>query len=514
MKKSIQKIAILSLSIFATLFVSCEDYIDVNKDPNNPELSSLTPDNILPGAQTTTATMFGTRMNQLGNIMAVSWSANASDFNSPFDNEFKYNLTTTFYDDIWDNLYQRTANFSFIEKYQDGKNWDNHKAISKILKTFYFQYLVDLYGDLPYSEIHRGTEILFPKYDEDKETYRVLITELNDAIGLIDNVDDATVRDVEPFDVIMHGDMDKWKHFANTLKLRILLRQSALTDGATQTYLTQQFTILQNSGAQFLGANENVTINPGYLNSDGKQNPFFATYGKDPQGAFTTSHNLVGPSKFSADFLKGLLLGRSIADPRRLRLYESRNFVINGSLLINGTLQGASAGRPYYLGPAIIKGSDQDMIIMQSAESFFLQAEAVQRGYLAGDAKALFESGIRASFATLKVPDPALPLPTAANSYIAASSGVNTIGWNGSANKIEAIITQKWIANSCINGIESWIELTRTGFPSGLPLPLTTNSTIRPIRLLYPESEYSGNTNNVPNQSASDAFNSPVFWDN
>ncbi|TGD57980.1 SusD/RagB family nutrient-binding outer membrane lipoprotein [Flavobacterium humi] len=503
MKKAIRKITIFS--IIATFFVSCEDYIDVNKDPNSPEVSELTPDNILPGAQTTTATTFGTRMNQLGNLMSVSWSANATDFTSPFINEFKYNVTTTFYDDIWDNLYQRTSNFSHIEKYQDGQNWDHHRAIAKIMKSFYFQYLVDLYGDLPYTQIHNSTDFLFPKYDDDKATYRLLITQLDDAINLIDNTDDTTVRSVVAFDVMMHGDMPKWKRFANTLKLRILLRQSQLADADTQTYLTQQFANLQNSGAQFLAANEDVTINPGYLNSDGKQNPFYATYGRDPQGDATSTNNLVGPSKFTADFLRGLLPGRSVVDPRRLRLYTSRTA---GSTTITGVAQGASTGRPSRLGPAIIKGSNQDMIIMQSAESLFLQAEAAQRGYLAGNAQALFENGINASFAILG------STPTEAANYITLSQGVNTVGWTGSANKIEAIITQKWIANNCINGIESWIELTRTGFPSGMPLPLTTNSATRPIRLLYPASEYSGNTNNVPNQTAADAFTSPVFWDN
>jgi hypothetical protein len=505
MKKSIRKISLLTVSLLATLLVSCEDYIDVNEDPNNPEISGLTPDNILPGAQTTTATTFGTRMNQLGNVFSVSWSANATDFSSPFIDEFSYNLTASFYDDIWDNLYLRTANFSQIENYDDGKDWSNHKAIAKILKTFYFQYLVDLYGDIPYSEIHRRTEILFPKYDDDKETYKVLLSEIDKAIALIDNVNTNTVRPVSAFDVVMKGNMQKWKRFANTIKLRILLRQSQLTDGPTQTYLTQEFNKLQTLGAQFLGANDDVTINPGYLNSDGKQNPFYAIYGRDPQGSATDANNLVGPSRFTADFLRGLLPGRSVLDPRRLRLFVSRTA---GSTTIAGTFQGASTGRPSRLGPAIVKESSQSMILMQSAESFFLLAEAVQKGYLTGNAQTLFQSGINASFITLGL------TATDATNYITLSQNVNTIGWTGSTNKIEAIITQKWIANNSINGIESWIELTRTGFPSGLPLPLTTNSTVKPIRLLYPESEFSGNSNNVPSQTNAAAFTSTIFWDN
>ena len=73
-------------------------------------------------------------------------------------------------------------------------------------------------------------------------------------------------------------------------------------------------------------------------------------------------------------------------------------------------------------------------------------------------------------------------------------------------------MTQKWIALAGINGIESWIEYTRTGFPD-IPLSTISEQTSKPNRLLYPASEYSTNSANVPNQPASDAFNTKIFWD-
>lgn len=503
MKKIFRKLLYVVTSLTLITTTSCEDYIDVNKDPNNPEISELTPDNILPGAQTSTANIFATRMNQLGNIMAVSWSGNATDFSSPFDDEFRYNLASTFYNDIWDNMYQSTSNFSHIEKHQDGKNWDYHKAIAKIMKTFYFQYLVDLYGDIPYTQIHQRADFLFPKYDDDKTIYRALVSELDKAIALINNTDKNTVKSVATTDVMMKGNMTKWIRFANTIKLRILLRQTNLNDAETTTYLAQQFANL--NGAQFIGPNDDVVLNPGYINSDGKQNPFYARYGRDPQGSRTASNNLVGPTRFQAQYLQGTLAGRSFLDPRRTQLYVSR---VAGSTTISGVLQGASSGRPSRLGPGILKGSDQSLPVMLAAESLFLQAEAVQRGYLAGDAKAIFESGITSSFVSLGLP------ATTAATYITDSANINTIGWNGSANKIEAIITQKWIANTSTNGTESWIELTRTGFPSAAPISSTASKPTRPIRLLYPDSEYAGNTANVPNQTKEDGFTSKVFWNN
>lgn len=481
------------------LFASCDNYLDVNKDLNNPTIDELNPENLMSAAQTTTATTLGTRMNQLGNIMTTGWSANATDFASPFDTEFRYDITNTFYSDIWSNLYLRCRNFDIIEKYNDpqGGNWDNHRAIAKIMKAFYFQYLVDLYGDIPYSEKYQVETHLFPKYDDDKDIYRNLVVEVEDAIQLINSTDPSTVKTVNS-DVIYQGNMNEWVKFANTLKLRLLIRQTTLLDAATTTYLTNEFAEL--NGATFV--NSDVLVNPGYLNAAGKQNPFYSTYGFTSAGLATSTNNLVGPSNFYADLLNGSIPGVGVIDARLNRQFTPRS---STAPLVVGVDQGASTGRTSKLGVGVLKSSEQDLVLMSASESYFLQAEAVERGYLPGSAQSLFQQGIRKSFEYLGL------TVANANSYIASSNGVSRIGW-GSGNNLEAIITQKWIANNSINGIESWIELTRTGYPSSLPLPLTTTATSRPIRLLYPDSEYSGNSNNVPNQISSDAFTSKVFW--
>ncbi|WP_313803615.1 SusD/RagB family nutrient-binding outer membrane lipoprotein [Flavobacterium sp.] len=504
MKKIIRqysKVFILALAFGAV--VSCDDYVDVNKDLDNPGVEDLTPDAMLAGAQTTTASTLNGTMNQLGNLFTTNWSGNATDFSSPFRTEFQYDLTSTFYTGIWSNLMVRTHNFSHIEKYNGEGNWDYHKAISKILKSFYFQYLVDLYGDIPYSQNH-DRNILFPEYDNAKtEIYPALYDSLDEAIALIQNTDVTTVKSAASADVILNGNMDEWVKVANTLKLRLLIRQSVIaqTDAAIQTYVNDKFTELVNDGAQFVSSD--VTVNPGYINSEGKQNPFYEAYGFNALGSDAdSSRRLVGPSKYVSDFLRGIL-PNTTPDERRFRIYQPRS-----GTEIAGVVQGATTGRPSYLGPGIIKGSDQDLYLMLSAESYFLQAEAVQRGYLPGSAQGLFNQGVEASFITL-----GLDGATATN-YIANSDFLDGLGWTGSTDKIQAIITQKWIALNSINGIEGWIEYTRTGYPANIPLPTITSQTSRPVRLLYPQSEYSGNSNNVPNQTAGDAFTSKVFWYN
>jgi hypothetical protein len=141
-------------------------------------------------------------------------------------------------------------------------------------------------------------------------------------------------------------------------------------------------------------------------------------------------------------------------------------------------------------------------------EALLLQAEAISRGYIAGGdaaAKAKYEEAIRASFASLQVPNAAV----AAAAYY--SQDISNVSWTGSPNKIQAIITQKWVALNGTSSIELWIEKTRTGFPANLPIPAEGGGT-RPVRLLYPGSEISRNAQNVPPQTAQSAFTSNPFW--
>jgi hypothetical protein len=157
-----------------------------------------------------------------------------------------------------------------------------------------------------------------------------------------------------------------------------------------------------------------------------------------------------------------------------------------------------------HVGPGLLTSSSQDGIVFTATESLLLQAEAVQRGFLSGSAQNLYETAITESYKLLGL--------TAAQATTYYSQSFNLVGWNSSANKIEAIINQKWIALNGINGGETWIENTRTGYPAHVPLSTVAPGTSRPIRLLYPSSEIAGNTANVPQQTESQAFTSPVFW--
>jgi len=501
--KYINKIMCLAL-VFAAL-VSCDDYLDVNKDPNNPVLADISPDLMLAGAQTTTGDVLGSRMNRLGSTLGGAWGGNVLQFADPFGNEFRYNATSTFFNDVWDNLYRRTSNYTNIINYSVG-NYDDHKAIAKILRAFYFQYIVDLYGgDVPYFQKHQYTEMLQVPYDDDVLIYADLLNEVNEAITMIDNSAGAVIVGNE--DAIYQGNMAMWKKFANTLKLRLIVRQSKVISAADA-----QAALSGLTSADFIGFGEAATMNPGYANETDRQSPFFRDFGYTPEGG--QNNRLVTASEYSIQLLDGTLSGGTV-DGRMGRMFRTNsggNYVGIEQGQILGDLTPAEAGDGFSLLGAGF-GVDQnttanatmDVNILTEAESFFLQAEAVARGYMPGTGLTLFNNGITASFNLL-----------GAGSSLAYTGGIAAeagFGYVGTPDQlIEAIITQKWIALHSINGAESWLEMTRTGYPNA-PVPLNQPSTVRAQQLLYPISEIQGNSANVPvTQTSASTFVNTAFW--
>jgi hypothetical protein len=494
------------LFILALIAVSCEDVL-VNEDPNGVVIDELPPEVIMPGAQTVPAATFISTMNGLGNLMVATWSGNAQQVQAPYFTEFQYQFSTDFYDGIWDGLMARTGNLTTIINNQNAGNYDYYKGASLILRAFYFQYLVDLYGDIPFSEIHQRGDNLFPSYDEQEMVYMDLITQLNEAIDLINNTDTNSVISMGTNDVMLNGDMDRWIKFANTIKLRMVVRMYdyAQSNPGAQSFVNAEIAKLNSPESTFIGFGDDVTINPGYADTNNQMSPFPSTYGYNP-GEFGNAGNVTfgnlatGPTTYLVDILNGT--STTVPDGRLNRLYTLRG----GQTSIQGNTQGGE-GQPSRIGPGLLISPLQDGYIMTASEALFLQSEAVFKGILtSGDAKGLFQQAISASFSRLGAD---------IGNYLNDSDSVEGIGWDGSADKLEAIITQKWIDLGGTNGIETWIEYTRTGYPSDMPLPDITNRPSRPIRLLYPTSEYSGNTANVTpyNQTVDTAFETNIFWD-
>ena len=100
-----------------------------------------------------------------------------------------------------------------------------------------------------------------------------------------------------------------------------------------------------------------------------------------------------------------------------------------------------------------------------------------------------------------------------ADSYLAALDS-KTVGWTGAPNKIAAIQYQRLVCLNLTRPVETYINYLKTGYPD-TPLALTATHANKPYRLVYPQSEYVGNSANVPNVTTNDVFvknNFTPFW--
>lgn len=494
----IKKIIRNSLLVIATAAVttSCsEDFLNVNDNPNDPSIS--TPALTLTVAQENFATLNATSMNYLGNFIVYNWAVPSNW--SAQQELIRYTVNNTFFSNIFETSYGTIfRDLTYIKNVEDpsgAADYGNYDAIVETLKGFQYQYLVDLYGDIPYSEANLRGEDTTPTYDDAETIYKSVIDSLTSAAVLALNPAE-NAEDPGSADIIFGGDMTQWAQFANTIKLRMLVR---LSNTGQDSYIQAQIALIEANGAGYI--TENVSSNPGYSQNEDQQSPFYGYAGYDAAEVELDRHDYT----VASDYIIAFLAEKN--DPRIDQLFDlptngTTHKGVKQAIALPGT--GFTSNDLSKIGEGLLKSPDQDQPIMLLAEALFLQAEATARGYIAGgDAAAmeLYNEGIQASFDYLGTED--------AEEYY--SQPIENVSWEASPNKIEAIITQKYIALNGVSGIESWIELTRTGFPSGLPIPEDSDGN-RPVRLLYPSSEYSRNAENVPPTTTADAFNNPPFW--
>ena len=480
----------------AAIAISCsEEFLDVNNNPNNPPVS--TPGLTLTVAQEYFATLNSTSMNYLGNFIVYNWAVPSNW--SAGQELIKYNVNNTFYANIFEDSYADIfKNLTYVKNVEDASgaaDYGNYDAIVETLKGFQYQHLVDLYGDVPFSEANLRGANTTPKYDDAETIYKAEIDSLTAAATLALNPAE-NAENPGSSDIIFGGDMTKWAQFANTIKLRMLVR---LSNTGQDSYIQTQIGLIDANGAGYI--TDDVSSNPGYSANEFQESPFYGYAGYNEAGEEMDRHDYT----VASDYLITKLQDNN--DPRIDFLFDlpandDTHKGVKQAISLPGS--GFTADDLSKIGEGLLKSPDQDQPLMLLAEALFLESEATVRGYIAGGdaaAKELYNDGIQASFDYLGA--------EGAEDYYTQTK--ENVSWDASSNKIEAIITQKYFALNGVSGIESWIELTRTGFPSGLPIPEDSDGK-RPVRLLYPSSEYARNSANVPATTTADAFNNPPFW--
>jgi hypothetical protein len=491
--KTIKKAIIGVLAVGLVSLAGCsKEYFDINNNPN--QVTAATPELVLPSALASTGSYVTTNFFFLNLWMGYwNWSGNYSINLS----DKNYQFTNSYNQGIWSTGYAVLKNYDYIDKQAATLQQPLVQAMGKVMKALHYQYLVDTYGDVPYSQALQGTSAILPAYDKGQVVYDSLFMQLDMALALFKKGDGTF--NPGPNDILFGGDISKWQKFANTLKLRMLLRQSEKADRAS--FIQAQLATIKASGYGFLGAGESASVNPGYVNSSGQQNPFYGSFyqvNTQPTGI----NNQYKANGYAIAFYK---------NTKDARLGSFYTPVPATTDKFNGTLFGTTDVQVNSLvssiGPGVLKGVDQSSPVLPSHMSLFMQAEAAQRGWIAGSAKDFYQQAITESFINLG--------RTAAEAMAYYSqAGVNNVNFDASDNKIEAIIRQKWASENSLNPFESWSDYRRLGLPSDVPISLEPSVTVRqiPVRLFYPQTEYSFNTTNVNAQGTINQFTSKIFW--
>ncbi len=497
---------ILLLSLIITILVSCsKDFLSVNEtNPNSP--SSVPPGLLLTSALNSTVRNINMNLDLTDPINPVrrgfdfvylwygQWSI-SQGYSQP-TNLTQYNLFNRNYQDNWRENYLTAGNFDYIEKASQNANSQNYLAIAKIMKAFIFHIMVDCYGNIPYTDAFKASDSNFkPNYDKDQLIYEDLIKQLDDAKILIANAS-LTAENPSKYDVMFNGDMNKWIKFANTLKLRILMHQTAMS-GRIDSYIKPSISTIKTE--QFIGVGESAMVKPGYSKSEGKQNPFWEVFFKsdDTKQADAATYYFAGSD--AVDFYTGT------NDPRGLKFFAPyKGTSIGGNYFGAKLLKNATETSP--IGEGLLKAFDQQGIILTDFESLFLQAEAAYYGIITGDAKALYESAVKQSFVYL-----GLSLGQASEYLGQQNIEVN---YDLAPNKQQLILTQKWAALNGITPYEIWTDYRRTGFPNFIHFTEDGNkkNPTPPVRLLYPQTELQYNSAAVLAQGTINVFTSKIFW--
>ncbi|MCM4157956.1 SusD/RagB family nutrient-binding outer membrane lipoprotein [Gramella sp. AN32] len=475
------KFIILGCGIFSLVLAGCtNDFEEINENPNSPE--NVDPQFLLANVISVEANMNtydqGFRLANYLDQFAASVE---------FERIDRYEMGSN--SGYWNNIFRLQTDIRSMKELP-GSN-EAYVAVGDILRSYLFSQLTDIWGDVPYTEAIQALDGNFtPKYDTQESIYTHpetgILKVLERSATTLENTN-ATIKG----DVMFQNDLDKWVRFANSLRLRYLMRISKRLSNYSEIQELADSCKLIESNAQ------NAVVP--YLSTAPNQWPMFlAGLGLYQEHRMTKT-------------VDSLL--RLWNDPRVEVLYKPTQKSVNeGNPHYKGLLNGQSRetisskginlndislfGAMFRDVPDAVNGQ-----YMQYAEVQFALAEAAERGYISQDPGPYYKEGIKANFDYLDVEFP--------EDYL--SREAIALG----EDNLTKILTQKWLS-LINNGHEAWFNVRRTGIPNLKPGPDNLNDGRYPVRYLYPESEQATNRKNYEEAAArigGDNINSEGWWE-
>ncbi|OUJ74726.1 SusD/RagB family nutrient-binding outer membrane lipoprotein [Hymenobacter crusticola] len=405
----------------------------------------------------------------------------------------------------------RTAGLEAVNPYE---------ALGNFFRAYLFTRMSLEMGDIPQSQALQGLATLTPAYDAQKDIFTQSFAWLESA-----NTDLASLiaggTTTVTGDIYFNGDLKKWQKVVNTLRLRLLLSLSKKT-GDSDLALASQFASIVNNPTKYpllQGNADNmqyVYVAPTNLYPNNNRN-----FGQD------------GSRKNMSATYVGLLT--RLKDPRVYLTCEPARYYVDNlkqSATDYASFVGADAGLD--LGEMYNNAGQQKYSFLNRKRYFstltgepsiqigypelcFNIAEAINRGWVTGNAESYYTAGIQASMQYYGIPangnvtasfyrPGSTDVTSAANydTYTVPFSFSDyyaqpTVKYAGGTTGLTQIVQQKYLALFRHSGLEAYYNYRRTGVPTFTTGPGTGNSGRIALRFQYPTSERTANTANYQN---------------
>lgn len=524
-----QKLIILSTAII--IFSGCnKKFEELAVNPNSPE--SVPASLALNGVEVS--------INQRPWGLEHRWNQYACcNYNYYGNQEYNWSGASLFYTTL-----KNVVKMEEEAVKSGGKTVNPYSALGKFFRAFLFYEMTMRVGDLPFKDALKGVEVIAPKYDTQKDIFIQVLKWLDEAntdmAQLIISGDNSLLGDF-----YFNNSLKAWQKVVNTLRLRVLISLSKKESDATLNIKQDFIKIMGNKttypvlndmadNLQFVYVNpfNKYPTNPDNYGFDATRYNMSSTY----LGALTSikdPRTFVVADPAGSKLKSGLLpsdhnafVGASPAED--LADMSTKAGIDNGSGFVPGSYSFYGRYRYYRTYTA------EPTILVGYPEMCFNIAEAINRGWITGNAEDWYTKGIQASIgfygikegantfyylkAGGKIAESADYIPYSVNFIFNDYYNQPTVKYSGNtATGLNQILIQKYLAFFQNSGYEAYYNYRRTGIPTfARNGPGTGNSGLIPQRFQYPSNERTTNGINLAEAlqrqySGQDNINAPMW---